>query len=79
MTDVDWSSIEKQLFDLRKLFLTGKTLKAGISFNYTETTQGSTVNRKTKTGNNGIPIQVHYAHEDSNQLEYVNILIMVIK
>ncbi|CAG8428374.1 unnamed protein product [Penicillium salamii] len=46
-TDVDWSSIEKQLFDWGDLFLAGKTLRLSISFNYTENTVGSTANRKT--------------------------------
>jgi hypothetical protein len=46
-TDVDWSSIEKQLFDWGDLFLAGKTLRLGISFNYTENTVGSTANRTT--------------------------------
>lgn len=55
MIDIDWSSIERQLFDLRNRFITGKTLKVGISFNYTETTQGSTLNCKTKIENNEIP------------------------
>jgi hypothetical protein len=74
MTDVDWSSIEKQLFDWKNPFLTGEALKVGILFNSTETTQGSTVNRKRKTGNSGIPAQVHSALGGSNQLKYVNIL-----
>ena len=46
-TYIDWSSIEKQLFDWGGLFLAGKTLKLGISFNYTENTLGSTNCKKT--------------------------------
>ncbi|KUM55832.1 hypothetical protein ACN42_g11406 [Penicillium freii] len=46
-TDVDWTSIEKQLFDLGDRFLAGKTLRLVISFNYTENTVGSTANRRT--------------------------------
>ncbi|KAJ5529828.1 hypothetical protein N7527_003221 [Penicillium freii] len=45
-TDIDWSSIEKQLFDWGDLFLTGKKLKLSVSFNYIENTQVSTASRR---------------------------------
>ena len=33
-TDIDWTSIEKQLLDWGGLFLAGKKLRLAISFNY---------------------------------------------
>jgi hypothetical protein len=46
-TDIDWSSIEKQLFNWGDLFLASKTLRLSISFNYIENIVGSTANRRT--------------------------------
>lgn len=46
-TDIDWSSIEKQLFDWGDLFLAGKKLRLVISFNYIESPQSSTISRRT--------------------------------
>ncbi|KAJ5986554.1 hypothetical protein N7451_010919 [Penicillium sp. IBT 35674x] len=46
-TDIDWPSIEKQLFDWGDLFLAGKKLRLVISFNYIEDPQGSTISRRT--------------------------------
>lgn len=46
-TDVDWTSIEKQLLDWGDLFLTGKKLRLVISFNYMENTSSSNVNSRT--------------------------------
>ncbi|OQD75547.1 hypothetical protein PENANT_c153G06638 [Penicillium antarcticum] len=43
-TDIEWSSIEKQLHDWGDLFLAGKKLRLSISFNYTENT--STADRR---------------------------------
>ncbi|KAH8434447.1 uncharacterized protein LDX57_012094 [Aspergillus melleus] len=46
-TDVDWTSIEKQLLDWGDLFLAGKKLRLVISFNYMENTSSSNVSGRT--------------------------------
>lgn len=40
-TDIDWTSIEKQLSDWGDLFLAGKKLRLVISFNYISSVLGN--------------------------------------
>lgn len=46
-TDIDWTSIKKQLFDWGDLSLAGKKLRLVISFNYMENAPASTVSGRT--------------------------------
>ncbi|KAL4937299.1 hypothetical protein BDV06DRAFT_227080 [Aspergillus oleicola] len=45
-TDINWSEIEKQLFEWGHHFQAGKKLKLIIAFNYIEDSQGSTASRR---------------------------------